>query len=104
MEWGLDPNLIRESPQTMPTPSLRCYRPYSTRKSQQQMMGEIHQLKTDRTKEKGSHYDPEHAADKEKTPVGGVLQNAEQRFITMAEVVTFLEQEKARTRKERFCA
>ena len=35
------------------------------------------------------------------TPVGGV-QNAEQRFITMAEVATLLEQEKSRAPKERF--
>jgi len=31
---------------------------------QQQMMEEIRQLKTDKTKEKGSQHDPEHAADK----------------------------------------
>ena len=68
------------------------------------MMEEIRQLKTDKMKEKGSQHNSEHAADKEKTPVGGVPQNAEQRFITMAEVATFLEQEKARTPKERFCA
>ena len=36
------------------------------------------------------------------TPVGGVLQNAEQRFITMAEVATLLEQEKSRAPKEKF--
>ena len=41
------------------------------------MMEEIRQLKMDRTKEKGSHHDPEHAADKEETPAGGVPQNAE---------------------------
>ena len=40
--------------------------------SQQQMMEEIRQLKTDRTKEKGSQHDPEHAVDKEETPAGGV--------------------------------
>ena len=45
--------------------------------SQQQMMGEIRQLKMDRTKEKGSQHDPEHVADKEETPAGGVPQNAE---------------------------
>ena len=72
--------------------------------SQQQMMGEIRQLKMDRTKEKGSQHDPEHAADKEETPAGGVPQNAEQCFITMAEVATLLEQERARTPKERFYA
>ena len=31
---------------------------------QQQMMEEIRQLKTDKTKEKGSQHDPEHATDK----------------------------------------
>ena len=36
------------------------------------MMEEICQLKTDRTKEKGSQHDPEHAVDKEETPAGGV--------------------------------
>ena len=70
--------------------------------SQQQMMEEIRQLKLDKTKEKGSQHDPEHAA--EKTLVGGVLQNAEQRFITMAEVMALLEQERARAPKERFYA
>ena len=58
----------------------------------------------DRTKEKGSQHDPEHAADKEETPAGGVPQNAEQCFLTMAEVVALLEQERARTPKERFYA
>ena len=67
-------------------------------------MEEICLLKTDRTKEKGSQHDLEHAADKEETPVGGVPQNAEQHFITMAEVVALLEQERARTPKERFYA
>ena len=43
-------------------------------------------------------------ADKEETPAEGVPQNAEQRFITMAEVVALLEQERARTPKERFYA
>ena len=70
--------------------------------SQQQMMEEIRQLKMDRTKEKGSQHDPEHATDKEETPARGVLQNAKQRFITMAEVAALLEQERARTPKERF--
>ncbi|XP_023884543.1 uncharacterized protein LOC111996778 [Quercus suber] len=70
--------------------------------SQQQMMEEIRQLKTDRTKEKGSQHDPEHGA--EETLVGGVPQNPDQRFITMAEVATLLEQERARGPKERFCA
>ena len=72
--------------------------------SQQQIMEEIHQLKTDRTKEKGSQHDPEHAADKEETPAGGVPQNIEQRFITMTEVSALLEQERARAPKERFYA
>ena len=60
------------------------------------MMEEIRQLKTNKTKEKGSQHDPEHAVDKQETPVRGVPQNAEQRFITMVEVTTLLEQEKAR--------
>jgi len=55
------------------------------------MMEEIHQLKVDKTKEKGSQHDPEHAADREETLVEGVPRNAEQRFITMAEVVALLE-------------
>ena len=67
-------------------------------------MEEIYQLKTDKTKEKGSQHDPEHAADKEETPVEGVPQNAEQRFITIAEVVALLEQKKAKAPKERFYA
>ena len=58
----------------------------------------------DKTKEKGSQHDPEHAANKEETPVGGVPQNVEQRFITMVEVVAFLEQERVRAPKERFYA
>ena len=68
------------------------------------MMEEIRQLKTNKTKEKGSQHNPKHAADKEETPAGGVPQNAEQRFITMAEVATLLEQERARAPKERFYA
>ena len=39
--------------------------------SQQQLMKEIHQLKADKTKEKGSQHDPKHVADKEETLVGG---------------------------------
>ena len=39
---------------------------------QQKMMEEICQLKTDKTKEKGSQCDPEHMVDKEETPAGGV--------------------------------
>jgi len=72
--------------------------------SQQQMMEEIHQLKTDKTKEKESQHDPKHAANKEETPIGGVPQHAEQRFITMTEVAAFLKQERVRAPKERFYA
>ena len=68
------------------------------------MIKEIHQLKMDKTKEKWSQHDLEHAADKKETPAGGVPQNAEQRFITMPEVAALLEQERARTPKERFYA
>ena len=68
------------------------------------MMEEIHQLKTDKTKEKGSQHGLEHAIDKEETPTGGVPQNAKQRFITMAKVTALLEQERARAPKERFYA
>ena len=67
-------------------------------------MEEIRQLKTDKTKEKGSQHDPEHVANKEETPAGGVPQNAEQRFIIMVEVVALLEQERARAPKEKFYA
>ena len=76
----------------------------SLQHSQQQMMEEIRQLKTDKTKEKRSQHDPEHAANKEETPAGGVPQNAKERFITIAEVATLLEQERARAPKERFYA
>ena len=68
------------------------------------MMEEIRQLKVDKMKEKGSQHDPEHMADKEETLAGGVPQNAKKCFITMAEVAAFLEQERARTPKERFYA
>ena len=68
------------------------------------MMEEIRQLKVDKTKEKGSQHDPEHAVDRFWTLAGGVPRNAEQRFITMAKVATLLEQERARTPKERFYA
>ena len=68
------------------------------------MMEEIRQLKTDKTKEKGSQLDLEHAVDKEEMPVGGVPQHVEQRFITMAKVAALLEQERARAPKERFYA
>ena len=61
------------------------------------MMKEICQLKIDKIQEKGSQHDTEHAADKEETPAGGVPQNVEQRFITMAEVAALLEQERARS-------
>ena len=44
----------------------------SLQHSQQQMMEEIHQLKADKTKEKGSQHNPEHATDKEETPAEGV--------------------------------
>ena len=67
-------------------------------------MEEIHQLKTNKTKEKGSQHDPNHAANREETLAGGVPRNAEQRFITMAEVAALLEQERARIPKERFYA
>ena len=68
------------------------------------MMEKILQLKIDKTKEKGSQHDPEHAADKEETLAGGVPQNTDQCFITMAEVAALLEQERARAPKERFYA
>ena len=76
----------------------------SLQHSQQQMMEEIRQLKADKTKEKGSQHDPDHVANIEETLAGGVLRNAGQRFITMAEVVALLEQERAKTPKERFYA
>ena len=68
------------------------------------MMEEICQLKTDKTKEKGSQLNPEHAEDKEETPIEGVPQNVEQRFIIMAKVAALLEQERARAPKEIFYA
>ena len=74
----------------------------SLQHSQQQMMEEIHQLKADKTKEKGNQHDPDHAADGVETLAGGAPRSAGQRFITMAEVATLLEQERARTPKERF--
>ena len=67
-------------------------------------MEEIRQPKADKTKEKGSQHDPDHAADREETLARGVSRNAGQRFITMAEVAALLEQERARTPKERFYA
>ena len=39
--------------------------------SQQQLKEEICQMKVDKTKEKGSQHDPEHAGNKEETPVKG---------------------------------
>ena len=66
------------------------------------MMEEICELKIDKTKEKGSQHDLEHAANKEETPAGGVPQNTEQRFITMAKLAALLEQERARASKNRF--
>ena len=68
------------------------------------MMEEIRQLKADKTKEKGSQHDPDHVADREETLAGGVPRSVGQRFITMAEVAALLEQERARTPKERFYA
>ena len=53
-------------------------------------------MKADKMKEKGNQHDPEHAADKEETPVGGGPQNLEQCFITMAEVAVLLEWERAK--------
>ena len=76
----------------------------SLQHSQQQMMEEIRQLKGDKTKEKGSQHNLEHAACREETLVGGVPRNTEQCFFTMAEVAALLEQEKARTPKDRFYA
>ena len=52
----------------------------SLQHSQQQMMEEIRQLKVDKTKEKGSQHDPDHAADGLETLAGGVPRNAGQRF------------------------
>ena len=39
--------------------------------SQQQLKEEIHQMKAEETKEKGSQHDLKHAAEKEEPPVGG---------------------------------
>ena len=44
----------------------------SLQHSQQQMMEEIRQLKTHKTKEKESQHVPEYATDKEETPAGRV--------------------------------
>ena len=59
-------------------------------------------MKADKTKEKGSQHDLEHATDKEETPVGGGPQNLEQCFITMAEVAAFLKQERAKRLRRDF--
>ena len=67
-------------------------------------MEEIRQIKADKTKEKGSQHDLEHAANKEETSIGGGLQTVKQCFITMAEVVALLDQERAKAPKERFYA
>ena len=48
----------------------------SLQHSQQQMMEEIRQLKADKTKEKGSQHDPDHATDGGETLAGGVPRNA----------------------------
>lgn len=68
--------------------------------SQQQLMKEIHQLKADKTKEKGSQHDPKHVADKEETLMGGGSQNTKQCFI----ITALLEQERAKAPKERLYA
>ena len=47
----------------------------SLQHSQQQMMEEIRQLKADKTKEKGSQHDPDHATDRKETLAGGVPRN-----------------------------
>ena len=68
-------------------------------------MEEIHHMKVDKTKEKGSQHDLKHVADKEETPVGGGPQNAEQRFrVGKGEVTGSSEQERAKAPKERFYA
>ena len=71
---------------------------------QQQMMEEIRQLKTKKTTKEEIQHVLEHAIDKEETPAGGVSQNTDQRFITIAKVATLLEQEEARAPKKRFYA
>ena len=38
---------------------------------------ETHQLKADKTKEKGSQHDPKNVANKEETPISECLQNIE---------------------------
>ena len=63
------------------------------------MMEEIRQMRANKAKEKGSQHDPEHAADKEETPVGGAPQNTKQRIINMAKVAVLLKQERAKAPK-----
>lgn len=63
-------------------------------------MEEMHQLKVDKTKEKGSQHVLENVVDKEETPEGGGLQKVEQCFIIMVNIVALLEREKAKALKE----
>ena len=63
------------------------------------MMEEIRQMWANKAKEKGSQHDPEHAADKEETPVEGASQNTKQRIINMAKVAVLLKQERAKAPK-----
>ena len=69
--------------------------------TQQQPGQEIHQLKANWTKEKGSQHNPENVAEKEETPEGGCAWNAEPRYVTMADVAALPEQEKAKMPKEK---
>ena len=45
--------------------------------TQQQLVEEIHQLKANNTKEKGSQHDPKSVAYKKETPAGRCPQNIE---------------------------
>ena len=65
----------------------------STQHTQQQLIQEIHQLKVDKTKEKGSQHNLENVIDKKETSEGGCLQNAEPWFVTMGH-------DNARTRED----
>lgn len=65
------------------------------------MIEEIHQLKVDKTKEKGSQHNLENVTDKKETSEGGCLQNAEPWFVTMADVTTMLGREKTKMPKEK---
>ena len=56
-------------------------------------------MRANKAKEKGSQHDPEHAADKEETPVEGASQNTKQRIINMAKVAVLLKQERAKAPK-----